>query len=171
MEQDSSIFKDQYFWDSTKRKYYVAVTRAKKSLTIVSNVHNSLFLQGNFFEENEIENISPKCPEPTKIILFTGLNDINLGNAWKFQNTILNNKIFAGTKLELGGNYGSSLISKGKEIGNISRKFQTEIKKYTNYKIDIEIDSQVFHFLKMNEKHKNTKEGTWIQTLCRFEFS
>jgi ATP-dependent DNA helicase RecQ len=178
MEQENSTFQNKYFSDSTRRKYYVAITRAKKSLTIVSNVHNTLFLQGDFFEENEIETISPKCPEPTKIILFMGLEDINLGNGWRFEEQILSQRVFAGTKLGL---YGNTLSLNGVQVAYMSKsKKEHKKEKQLFYEIakkiedgyvisNIEIDSQVYSFATYKQDDKVIKEGTWLQTLCKFE--
>ncbi len=168
MEHKASIIKpNEYNTDSIRRKYYVAMTRAKKGLTIISNFEDSLFINLKY------DFVSPhqsSCPEPKKKILYMGLNSINLGHSHKFQTTIINNKIFAGSKLQLVGN---SLLYNNKLIAYLSGKFEIEINKLLNnayYISEIEIDAQIYYFIKEDSKYPNSPEGNWLQTLCKFEF-
>lgn len=151
--------------DELLRLYYVAMTRARKRLVIITDdagfVHR---LPGSItIEHNDIM----YDPPHTKTLIMT-LKDVNLG--FSGRQNFIDEELLAGMKATIGRYPGSErlhVMLKGEAIARLARGFDTLIKEILQNRyelVDIEVESVViWQNLKTHEAIKHA--------LCKFIFT
>jgi ATP-dependent DNA helicase RecQ len=161
---DENFIKDDY----EKRLLYVAITRAKKRLTI--HTKDNVF---NFMGEycNTISEYTKFEPEPNRIVFVMGLGDIALSNKYSASGIRHTNPISGEKAHIIQGQFGFEIHKNGKQIGKLSginpnypnrlsNKINQKLQQRYSLEQEVDIDYVVNWFDKTtNENYK--------QVLCK----